>query len=132
MPDPHIANSTAQAPFSGSGGRSCTTQVWDKNDAPPKDFPKDLSVYAGLDLSEVGDLTALVLIGKIDGIWHVRPTFWLLGDAGPHQGSPIPKCIVKKPTKTVIRTVIRCVKGLLALNMGEPIRHPNSWWFGET
>ena len=28
-------------------------------------------------------------------------------------------------------TVIRCVKGLLALNMGEPIRNPNSWWFGE-
>jgi uncharacterized membrane protein len=32
----------------------------------------------------------------------------------------------------VIWTVIRCVKGLLALNMGEPIRSPNSWWFGET
>jgi uncharacterized membrane protein len=29
-------------------------------------------------------------------------------------------------------TVIRCVKGLLALNMGQPIRSPNSWWFGET
>lgn len=35
-------------------------------------------VYAGLDLSEVNDLTALVLIGKVDAkIWHVRPTFWL-------------------------------------------------------
>ena len=32
----------------------------------------------------------------------------------------------------VIWTVIRCVKGLLALNLGEPIRDPNSWWFGET
>jgi uncharacterized membrane protein len=32
----------------------------------------------------------------------------------------------------VVWTVIRCVKGLLALNMGEPIRNPNSWWFGET
>jgi uncharacterized membrane protein len=32
----------------------------------------------------------------------------------------------------VIWTVIRCVKGLLALNMGEPIRNPNSWWFGDT
>ena len=31
----------------------------------------------------------------------------------------------------VVWTVIRCVKGLLALNMGEPIRDPNSWWFGE-
>jgi len=32
----------------------------------------------------------------------------------------------------VVWTVIRCVKGLLALNMGEAIRYPNSWWFGET
>ena len=32
----------------------------------------------------------------------------------------------------VVWTVIRCVKGLLALNMGDPIRNPNSWWFGET
>ena len=32
----------------------------------------------------------------------------------------------------VIWTVVRCVKGLLALNMGEPIGNPNSWWFGET
>ncbi len=30
----------------------------------------------------------------------------------------------------IIWTVIRCVKGLLALNMGEPIRYPKSWWFG--
>jgi len=34
-------------------------------------------LYGGLDLAEVNDLTALVLIGKIDGKWHVRPTFWL-------------------------------------------------------
>jgi uncharacterized membrane protein len=27
----------------------------------------------------------------------------------------------------VIWTVVRCVKGLLALNMGEPIGNPNSW-----
>jgi uncharacterized membrane protein len=32
----------------------------------------------------------------------------------------------------VVWTVIRCVKGLLALNLGEPIHNPNSWWFGET
>ena len=32
----------------------------------------------------------------------------------------------------VIWTVIRCVKGLLALNMGEAVRYPNSWWLGET
>lgn len=34
-------------------------------------------VYGGLDLSETKDLTALVLIGKVDGIWQVHPTFWL-------------------------------------------------------
>jgi uncharacterized membrane protein len=31
----------------------------------------------------------------------------------------------------IVWTVIRCVKGLLALNMGDPIRNPNSWWFGD-
>jgi len=34
-------------------------------------------LYGGLDLSEVADLTALVLIGWRDGKWHVQPTFWL-------------------------------------------------------
>lgn len=29
-------------------------------------------------------------------------------------------------------TVIRCVKGLLALNAGQAIGDPNSWWFGDT
>jgi phage terminase large subunit-like protein len=36
-----------------------------------------VDVYGGLDLSAVRDLTALVLIGKVDGKWHVVPTFWL-------------------------------------------------------
>lgn len=31
----------------------------------------------------------------------------------------------------VLWTVIRCVKGLLALNTGQPITDPNSWLFGE-
>jgi len=38
---------------------------------------KGVPVYAGLDLSEVADLTALILIGKIGRVWHVHPTFWL-------------------------------------------------------
>lgn len=37
-------------------------------------------VYAGLDLSAVSDLTALVLIGKVGTTWHVRPIFWLPND----------------------------------------------------
>jgi phage terminase large subunit-like protein len=44
--------------------------------------PMDLTgrdVFAGLDLSETRDLTALVLVSAdiTDGTWHVRPTFWL-------------------------------------------------------
>jgi phage terminase large subunit-like protein len=34
-------------------------------------------VYGGLDLSETSDLTALVLMGRVDDIWHVHPTFWI-------------------------------------------------------
>jgi uncharacterized membrane protein len=30
----------------------------------------------------------------------------------------------------VVWTLIRCVKGLLALNAGEPIADPESWFFG--
>jgi uncharacterized membrane protein len=30
----------------------------------------------------------------------------------------------------VVWTLIRCVKGLLALNAGEPIAEPDSWLFG--
>lgn len=37
-------------------------------------------VWIGLDLSTTNDLTALVMIGRISGVWHVQPTFWLPGD----------------------------------------------------
>lgn len=37
----------------------------------------DAPVFGGLDLSEVDDLTAMVLIGWVDGKWQVRPYFWL-------------------------------------------------------
>ena len=36
-------------------------------------------VYGGLDLSFVSDLTAFVAVAPVDGIWHVKPTFWLPG-----------------------------------------------------
>jgi phage terminase large subunit-like protein len=39
----------------------------------------DGPVFGGLDLSEVSDLTALVLLTPVDGVMHVRPTFWLPG-----------------------------------------------------
>jgi phage terminase large subunit-like protein len=53
--------------------------VWELCGAPPK--PLDgVPVYAGLDLSAVNDLTALVLIGQVDGVWQVHPTFWMPRD----------------------------------------------------
>jgi uncharacterized membrane protein len=30
----------------------------------------------------------------------------------------------------IVWTLIRCIKGVLALNAGEPIADPLSWWFG--
>lgn len=36
-------------------------------------------VFAGLDLSEVADLTAFVAVSDVAGVWHVKPTFWLPG-----------------------------------------------------
>jgi phage terminase large subunit-like protein len=41
---------------------------------------RGLPVYGGLDLSMTTDLTALVLVALVNGIWHVRPTFWLPGE----------------------------------------------------
>lgn len=50
---------------------------WKACDMPVGDITQCDEVYGGLDLSEANDLTALVLIGKIKNIWHVRPYFWL-------------------------------------------------------
>lgn len=53
--------------------------LWMSCAAPAK--PLDgVPVYAGLDLSSVNDLTALVLIGRVGDVWQVHPTFWLPGD----------------------------------------------------
>lgn len=55
-----------------------STSVWASCGAEPK--PIDgMPVFAGLDLSAVSDLTALVLIGEVDRVWQVHPTFWLPG-----------------------------------------------------
>ena len=42
---------------------------------------RDVPVFAGLDLSARTDLTALVLVGQVDGVWHVQSHFWT-----PEQG----------------------------------------------
>jgi phage terminase large subunit-like protein len=50
--------------------------VWKLNAAPPVEFDKDTQVFGGLDLSARTDLTALVLIGRVLGIWQVHVFFW--------------------------------------------------------
>lgn len=47
--------------------KSCGGKVLDFGDAP---------VWAGFDLSARTDLTALVIIGRINGVWHIQPHFW--------------------------------------------------------
>lgn len=60
------------APFvSQSVWRACGGPVIDRFDGLP--------VFGGLDLSEVSDLTALVLVAPVGSEWHVKPTFWLPG-----------------------------------------------------
>jgi phage terminase large subunit-like protein len=53
-----------------------TQAVWKTCGAKPQDLHR-VPVYAGLDLSSVADLTALVMIGKVERVWQVHPTFWL-------------------------------------------------------
>jgi phage terminase large subunit-like protein len=54
-------------------------KVWAGCDAKPAAID-DVPVYGGLDLSETADLTALVLMGRLDGVWQVHPRFWLPAD----------------------------------------------------
>jgi len=53
-----------------------TTSVWKACGGEVLPIDK-VMVYGGLDLSSVNDLTACVLIGKVNGLWQVHPTFWL-------------------------------------------------------
>lgn len=68
----------ASAPF-------VSPAVWRSCDAKVVEVFDGLPVFGGLDLSEVSDLTALVLMAPKSGdagtIWHVKPTFWLPGDS---------------------------------------------------
>ena len=51
-----------------------TKSIWLSNGGPAD---SNGPAYAGLDLSETGDLTALVLVSPDGGHLDVRPTFWL-------------------------------------------------------
>jgi phage terminase large subunit-like protein len=55
-------------------------QIWNENGAAPEDI-EGREIWAGLDLSSVSDLTALVCCAKTDdGAFDVVPTFWLPAD----------------------------------------------------
>jgi phage terminase large subunit-like protein len=51
--------------------------IWAACAAPASPDWRGASVYAGLDLSASADLTAFVRVAWLDGVLHVRPTFWL-------------------------------------------------------
>lgn len=60
----------AQSPFvSKNTWESCVGKV------PP--MGECEIVFAGLDLSETRDLTAMVLLGRKSGQWYIKPEFWL-------------------------------------------------------
>jgi phage terminase large subunit-like protein len=50
--------------------------VWKSCGAAVLPFDDDCPVFAGLDLSARTDLTALVIVGQVNGAWHVVPHFW--------------------------------------------------------
>jgi phage terminase large subunit-like protein len=54
--------------------------VWKACGGQVIDSFKGLPVWGGLDLSECNDLTAFVAVAPVDGVWHVKPTFWLPGE----------------------------------------------------
>ena len=85
--------------------------VWKSCASPPA--PLDgLPVYGGLDLSEVADLTALVLIGWRAGKWHVHPTFWL-----PEEG------IVERSRADRVPYDMWAKQGLIELTPGRTVSY---------
>jgi len=60
---------TATSPF-------VSKSVWSSCGAAVAELDPSLPVWGGLDLSQRTDLTALVLVQRQNGIWHVWVTFW--------------------------------------------------------
>lgn len=61
--------------------------VWESNGGEAVTDFTGLKVWAGLDLSETSDLTALVLVAQVGGLWHVKPVFWLPEDGLPEKAA---------------------------------------------
>lgn len=60
----------ATSPFIGR-------KVWAECGQKPMPLREGAVVFGGLDLSQVSDLTALVLVSPEESVWQVHPTFWL-------------------------------------------------------
>ena len=54
-------------------------KIWQACAKTPLPLEPGAVVFGGLDLSEVNDLTALVLVSPVESVWQVHPTFWLPG-----------------------------------------------------
>lgn len=91
----------ARAPF-------VSKMVWDENAAAPRQM-RGQKVYAGLDLSSVSDLTALVMVSEAG---DVVPTFWL-----PEEG------IVEKSRTDRVPYDQWANEGLLELTPGRSIQY---------
>ena len=75
---------STESPFvSPDVWKSCARGIVSLNDTP---------VFCGLDLSARTDLTALVIVGQVDGVWQVQPHFWTpaqgLHDRGRRDRAP--------------------------------------------
>ena len=103
----------ASTPFISRGlWRSCTMSgVWRGGQPSVADFG-DAPVFGGLDLSEVNDLTCLVLKAPIGGVWHTRPFFWL-----PEEG------IVERSRKDRVPYDVWASQGLIELCPGRSVSY---------
>jgi phage terminase large subunit-like protein len=54
-----------------------SVSIWKANGGTPLADWSDGPVYGALDLADTTDLAANVWVTEREGLWHVRPTFWL-------------------------------------------------------
>lgn len=52
-------------------------EIWKENGQTPEHLKPGDEIFAGLDLSAVSDLTALVVMNAVGDLWDAHPTFWL-------------------------------------------------------
>lgn len=86
--------------------------VWQANGGEPIGDFDGLDVYAGLDLSETGDLTAFVMIARHEGVWHVEPVFWL-----PQEG------LRERSRKDRVEYDVWAEQGLIETTPGKAIQY---------